>query len=438
MSTTRPLTPRPRTPRSNTSGAISRLTAATSLAVALAVGAVSGCATAPASRPAKPVVLTASQVAALRAYGRGDSAFGLEVLSALCRERPGSNEVISPVSLATGLGMTYLGARGSTAAAMARVLHLPAAGQDLTAGLHARWALLRSLDRPGVVFAASNRIWADPSLPTRPSFAAALRAGYQAGLTRVPLLSQPDQARRTINAAVAAQTRGHIDDLLPPGSLGQVGWVLTDALYLDARWAQPFNRAMSGPGSFATTSGQVTAHYMNGGSFPVAKADGWTAAALPYRGGRLRMLALLPPTAAPTSTAGHGCPLPGLATLGALTAGLSARASHMAISLPRVKLATSASLRPVLSALGMGIAFSQQADFSGLSPKACCIGFVRHAATLDVAEKGTVASAATAVGIAPSAEEIRLAFDRPYLLVLTDSLTGEPLMLAWVADPAVS
>ncbi len=436
MSTQRPVDRRPITPRT-----ITRLTAVTAAAAALSAGFLSGCATAPTARPVhiKPVVLTASQVTALRAYGRGDTAFGLDVLSALCRERPGSNEVISPVSLATGLGMAYLGARGSTAAAMARVLHLPAAGQGLAAGLAARWALLRSLDRPGVVFAASNRIWADPSLPTRPSFAAALRAGYQAGLTRVPLLRQPDQARRTINAAVAAQTRGHIRDLLPPGSLGQVGWVLTDALYLDARWVHPFNRAMSGPGSFAMTSGTVTAHYMNGGSFPVAKADGWTAAALPYRGGRLRMLALLPPvTVPPPSAAGHGCPLPGVATLGALTAGLSARAPRMAISLPRVKLATSASLQSVLSALGMGIAFSRRADFSGLSPKACCIGFVRHAATLDVAEKGTVASAATAVGIEPSAEQIKLAFDRPYLLVLTDSLTGEPLMLAWVANPAAS
>ncbi len=86
----------------------------------------------------------------------------------------------------------------------------------------------------------------------------------------------------------------------------------------------------------------------------------------------------------------------------------------------------------------MGVAFSGRADFSGLSPQACCIGFVRHAATLAVAEKGTVASAATAVGIVASAGYVVLSFDRPYLLMLRDSQTGEPLMLAWVADPAAS
>ena len=47
----------------------------------------------------------------------------------------------------------------------------------------------------------------------------------------------------------------------------------------------------------------------------------------------------------------------------------------------------------LLSGLGMGVAFSGSADFTGLSPQACCIGFVQHAATLKVAEQGTVASA---------------------------------------------
>src|SRR5258708_11258726 len=107
--------------------AIRRIAALT--AITAAAIAASGCAaarTAGATPRQRPVVLTASQVSALRAYGTGDTAFGLSLLSALCQRQPGSNDVISPVSLATGLGMAYLGARGSTAAAMARVLHLPA------------------------------------------------------------------------------------------------------------------------------------------------------------------------------------------------------------------------------------------------------------------------------------------------------------------------
>ena len=109
------------------------------------------------------------------------------------------------------------------------------------------------------------------------------------------------------------------------------------------------------------------------------------------------------------------------------------------IALPKVSLRSSASLGNLLAGLGMGVAFSPSADFTGLSPRACCIGRVVHAATLAVAEKGTVGSAATAVGVAPTAVSVplsRIVFDRPYLLLVTDTRTGEPLFLARVADPA--
>jgi serpin B len=87
----------------------------------------------------------------------------------------------------------------------------------------------------------------------------------------------------------------------------------------------------------------------------------------------------------------------------------------------------------------MGVAFGHAADFTGLSRQACCIGLVEHAAGLDVGEKGTVASAATAVGMEPTAAHVmppQVRFDRPYLLVVTDRATGEPLFMARVANPA--
>jgi serine protease inhibitor len=100
-------------------------------------------------------------------------------------------------------------------------------------------------------------------------------------------------------------------------------------------------------------------------------------------------------------------------------------------------------MRPALERLGMGVAFNQQdADFTGLSPQACCIGFVQQAATLQVGENGTVGAAAAAVGIAASAmiapPPITITFNRPYLLLITAKATGEPLFLAKVDNPATS
>jgi serpin B len=409
---------------------MTRRLAAAYATITISAAAAAGCGGVQPQHPRAPR-LTSSQVAVLRSYGSGDTAFGLNVLSALCAGRPGDNVVISPVSLATGLSMAYLGARGKTAADIARVLHLPAGQQSQVAGLGARWALLRSAGRPGVKFAASNRIWADPSLRTNPAYVAALRSAYQAALARVPLLSDPQRARQRINSAIARETRGHIPRLLPPGSLGQIGWVLTDAMYLNARWQHPFDHALTARGPFAGPSGPVSAEYLNGGAFTTATVRGWTAVNLPYRGGRLSMVAVLPPPGS-----GAGCRMPAAGAVGAIAARLATSKTMTDIALPKVSLSSSESLNHVLRALGMGLAFSDRADFAGLSPQACCIGFVQHAATLAVAEKGTIASAATAVGVVATAGHITLTFNRPYLLILRDAMTGEPLMLAWVANPA--
>lgn len=403
------------------------------LTAVLATAAAAGCAASPpaARTHPHPVVLTASQVATLQAYSAGDTAFGFDVLGRLCRQSPGDNVALSPVSLATGLGMAWLGARGATAAAIATVLHLPAGGPGLVDGLRARWAMLGSLNRPGIEFSASNRVWADPSLPTSRRFAADLRQAYAAPLQHVPLQAQPAQARLAINAAVARETRGHIPHLLAAGSITrQIGWVLTDALYLRAAWAKAFTDTVSGP--FTTGSGRVTARYLQGGHFAMGMAQGWTAAALPYRGHRLEMLALLPPPGGPAAA----CRLPGTATLGLLESRIARHKMAGEVALPKIDLSSSNSLSHVLTALGMGLAFSQHADFSGISPQACCIAFVQHAATLTVNAKGTVASAATGTGVSATALPFMLHFDRPYLVLLRDTLTGEPLMAAWVANPA--
>ncbi|HME63418.1 MAG TPA: serpin family protein, partial [Streptosporangiaceae bacterium] len=98
------------------------------LSLAIAGCALAGCGTTPQPRPvmAHGVALREPLVST-RPYGAADTAFGLDALGAWCRADPQANLVLSPSSLASGLGMAYLGARGATAQAMDGVLRLPAA-----------------------------------------------------------------------------------------------------------------------------------------------------------------------------------------------------------------------------------------------------------------------------------------------------------------------
>jgi serpin B len=87
----------------------------------------------------------------------------------------------------------------------------------------------------------------------------------------------------------------------------------------------------------------------------------------------------------------------------------------------------------------MGDAFGPSADFTGISPQAGGIGLVQQDATLQVTEKGTVAAAATAVGVTATAARApvgqTVTFNRPYLMLITSAATGEPLFLVRVANP---
>ncbi len=106
-------------------------------------------------------------------------------------------------------------------------------------------------------------------------------------------------------------------------------------------------------------------------------------------------------------------------------------------------MTTSVGLRPVLAALGMPLAFTADADFSGITTaQRLRIDEVVHQAYIDVNEEGTEAAAATAVVIRAMARfaagdpPVEMIVDRPFLFAITDARSGLPLFLGRVADPA--
>ncbi|MFC5181367.1 serpin family protein [Actinomadura harenae] len=367
-----------------------------------------------------------------RPLGRADTAFGFGLLSAWCDAEPNANIVLSPSSVASSLGMMLQGARGRTATTMTRALHLPPG--DLLPGLHARTSDLRSLGTKKVSVRVSDQIWANTGVPTDKGYLDKLATGYDAGLKTLDITKRPEDARKTINAQIKKDTGGKIPELLQKGQItSYIGWVLTDAVYLKAEWRTRF--AHGTPGRFTTSDGHtVQAGLMDAKShFGYAHTAGWTAVDLPYSGGRLSMTALLPDATA------HGCPTLTGPTFDRLTGSLGT-GDDVQVRLPKTDLSSHRELTPLLTRLGLGVALSDQADFRGVSPRAGRVAFVQHAATLKVDEKGTEGAAATGGGMEATAmpaptKKIEVVFDRPYVMVVRDAKTGEPLFMARVADP---
>ncbi len=112
----------------------------------------------------------------------------------------------------------------------------------------------------------------------------------------------------------------------------------------------------------------------------------------------------------------------------------------VALTLPCFKIESSIDLHDPLARLGMPLALSDAADFSGINGRGgLSLSTVVHQAFVDVDEAGTEAAAATTVGFTTTAAHLpaEVHFDRPYLFLIRDSATGTILFLGRVDDPSL-
>lgn len=396
------------------------LVIATSLAVALG-------ACAPASARHQPV---AGPTGTFRV---DNSAFALDLYHRLDR-RPG-NLAYSPYSVSSALAMTYAGARGATATEMARALHFRLPREALHSAFGSLRKDLATRTRGGAILDVANSLWGDRGTAFEHPFLDTLGQRYGAPLRQVDYRHAPRPARAVINSWVSRHTHGKISDLLPRDVIDELTrLVLVNTVYLKARWSVPFVPDPSRM-SFHTPDGVVKAHRMvQKATLPYARGNDVQAVELPYRGGRLAMDVIVP-DAPHFSGFERGLTGP---KLDRIVAGF--RSQTVNLSMPRYTVARSFDLSSALTGLGMGTAFTDQADFTGMSrSEALDLRAVEHQAVVRVAEKGTEAAAATAIVVQTVAGEypppVYLNVDRPFLFVIRDRPTGTILFIGRVIDP---
>jgi serpin B len=365
------------------------------------------------------------------------NAFGADVYRALTAEDPSANLVFSPASIALALTMTAAGARGDTQRQMVEALRI----DDADAMHRAANALTSELEaRSGdpdvnVDLSIASSLWGQIGLPFEQAFLDLLAAEYGAGMNLVDYRSDPEAARVAINEWVADETRDRITELLAPGIVtADARLTLVNAIYMKAKWARQFEQDATSDLAFTNASGAtVTVPAMRMSRFiPYSVGDGWKAVELPYEGEEVAML-LIVPDAGELAATEEGL------SVAAVADALEPRSVHLA--LPRFDIESSLSVGETLKALGMELAFSDAADFSGMTTAdELAIGAVIHQANITVDELGTEAAAATAVIIettaAPDDEPVELTIDRPFLFAIRDRATGAVLFLGRVADPS--
>jgi serpin B len=104
------------------------------------------------------------------------------------------------------------------------------------------------------------------------------------------------------------------------------------------------------------------------------------------------------------------------------------------ISLPRFKLEYAIDLKDALKALGMEIAFTKEANFSGMTSSSVSIDKIKHKTFVEVNEEGTEAAAVTEVGGVRSGP-IEMNVNRPFFFAIRDNQTGSILFVGSIVEP---
>ena len=108
--------------------------------------------------------------------------------------------------------------------------------------------------------------------------------------------------------------------------------------------------------------------------------------------------------------------------------------------MPKFEFESSFALKDTLSEMSMPVAFSPDADFSGMTGnRELSITEVVHKAFVSLDEAGTEAAAATAVIVGLTAipvEPVTINIDRPFIFLIRDIETGAILFVGRVLNPS--
>lgn len=366
---------------------------------------------------------------------RGSNSFGLKLLGLLAAEDKSSNVFISPTSISLALTMTANGAAGTTRSAMLSTLALQelnlgqvnAADRDLSTVLH-------SAD-PNIVVDIANSIWIRDGLSVKPTFIETNRKYFGAQVSFLDF--KKPQSVATINQWVSDHTQGKIEKIIQKLDPLEV-MHLINAVYFKGKWSTPFKKESTKDRKFFTQNSSSKVPMMEQmGHYRYAKVEGASLVSIPYGNGSFNMTIVLP-----DAKAGLEGLIAGLTEARWLQLGHAMRRKEGTIIVPRWKSEYSKSLEAPLKQLGMGIAFTDNADFSGIrKQRDLCIGSVNHKTFIQVDEEGTEAAAVTDVGMITTAmpaepeKPFRFVADHPFLYAIQDANSGAILFIGVVRKP---
>jgi serpin B len=359
--------------------------------------------------------------------------FGLELLKTVFEAEKRPNIMISPASVSIALGMTYNGAETTTMDAFKKVLNYEELTREEVNEITKELIGVLVTNSKGNLLEIANSIWYNEGFPVKQEFIDLNSNYFDASVSELDF--SRESAVQTINEWVNNSTHEKISkiiDNIDPSTM----MILINAIYFNCIWEVEFDPEDTYDAPFynenGTKFGEVDMMKLES-TFNVAYSDNFRAIELPYKNKKFSMFLFLPDEG--TQVIDLVRELDGERWNGWLEKFNSVR--DYTIELPRFEFEFDRSLKEDLRAMGLEVAFSEEADFSGISEIDLLISDVIHKTYIKLNEKGTEAAAVTAItmDLTSAGPGTILRFDRPFLFAITENSSKSILFMGKVSQP---
>ena len=342
------------------------------------------------------------------------------------------NLVHSPYSISSALGMLHLGASGNTKIELEVGLGI----ENETVWHNSKGVIIQELHQPqrcDYQLAIANKLFAQQNMPFHSEFINNVDTIYGAPVQEVDFQGNPEEGRIIVNDWVSEQTQANIPELLAEGSItNNTRLILTNAIYMNAPWKQPFDPSDTRDFPFTTEDGQtIQVPTMIHEEMDIQRYDDEliSVAKIPYEGDELSMSIYVPQEGVFLSDIEDSLDTEYLQTIQS-----NQYFETALVNLPKFEIRSQLALKDTLSNMGMGSMFAGGLD--NISDESLVVSSVVHEAWIKVEEKGTEAAAATAV----VAEETSMPAEiflvnRSFLFTIQDDITGALLFMGRVDNP---
>ncbi len=359
--------------------------------------------------------------------------FAFRAFAALRTEEPTANVFISPLSISSALTMAYNGADGSTKEAMRQTLGFtPQTDAELNQSFKNLSDLLTGIDKK-VIFTSANSIWHAQQFTLQAPFIQNNATYFDATVKGLDFGSAG--AKDEINNWVKEKTQGKIETIVQEIRPEHIMFLI-NAIYFKGTWTYPFDKKLTKQAPFYKEDGSSTAvdfMTLKTGRYRYYQDANQQLIDLPYGNRQFSMTLLVPKGNATISDLSRNL------SRDQLTTWLSqADSSGLELHLPKFKLEYKKELRQMLTQLGMGEAFSDQANFSRMlagSSQNLAISEVMHKTFVEVNEEGTEAAAATSVGVVLTSMPPTIRVDRPFIFLIREKSSNAILFIGQLMNP---